>query len=126
MRAKWKITIAVSWIIFLACLHTIAFGDDHDMIFEELDSDIKQFRQDQSKISNDLVNLRIAVAHVTAHQHESQNSRLRALENELERLHGATKIMMWIISIIGLLTAPIAIAGVKRISKNVMEKANGS
>jgi hypothetical protein len=126
MRAKWKITIAVSWIIFLACLHTIAFGDDHDMIFEELDSDIKQFRQVQSKILDDLINLRIDVAHVTAHQHEKQDLRLRSLENDLERLHGASTIMMWIVSIIGLLTAPIAIAGVKRISKNVMEKANGS
>ena len=123
MKANSIKGIAV-FIFVMLCAYAV--GDDHDIIFEELDSDIKQFRQDQSKISNDLVDLRIAVAHVTAHQHESQNSRLRALENELERLHGATKIMMWIISIIGLLTAPIAIAGVKRISKNVMEKANGS
>ena len=118
----WLILFCVLTLILLC---PFVFSDDHDVLIEELDSDIIEIRKNQSKIFNDLVNLRVDVAHVTAHQHESQNSRLRSLENELERLHGASNIMMWIISIIGLLTAPIAIAGVKRISTKVMEKANG-
>ena len=124
---KKGMAIFVSVIIAIfALLCATAFCDDHDIIIEDLDSDIGELGKRQSEILDGLVNLRIDVARITDHQHENQADRLRDLENELERLHGASNITMWVIGIIGILIAPTGITGLMRISRTAMDKVNGS
>ena len=113
-------------IAVFTLLCSSALCDDHDIIIAELDSDIDEIGQRLTNISNDLINLRIDVAHVTGHKHENQEHRLRLLENELERLHGASNITMWVIGILGILVAPTGIAGLMRISRTAIGKVNGS
>ena len=113
-------------IAVFTLLCSSALCDDHDIIIEDLNSDITEIGKRQSEILSVLTNLRIDVARITDHEHEKHDLRLRELENEIERLHGALNIMTWVIGIIGILIAPTGIVGLMRIFGKIgMYKTNG-